>query len=354
MLVNNAVSPNAALFNGMRWLYVSGRKADSRAGSVLVSPHPVITINRDPARRVLVSEKRDANPFFHLMESLWMLAGRNDLAWLAHYNKRMIEYSDDGGKTQPGAYGHRWRTYFGYDQLAAITNELKRNPESRRCVLSMWGPGHVEELAMEEGEANVIVDCDLMSAISGSKDVPCNTHAYFDMLGGHLNMTVCCRSNDIWWGAHGANVVHFGFLLEYMAAMVGVPMGELRQFSNNYHLYTDVVPHHVIPDVSREIGQADVYNERRCLLPLLAEGEDIAAFDSDLRCLMETPDLYRQADTRFFRHVAGPMWEAWEKHKEKDYEAALAYVRHVDAEDWRIGCEQWLRRRAAKLEKSNG
>jgi hypothetical protein len=50
---------------------------------------------------------RDANPFFHVMETLWMLAGRNDLPWLVRFNKRFASYSDDGGNTQPGAYGYQ-------------------------------------------------------------------------------------------------------------------------------------------------------------------------------------------------------------------------------------------------------
>jgi hypothetical protein len=47
----------------------------SRAGDVLVAPHPVMSVTSIPTERVLFDPARDANPFFHLFESLWMLAG---------------------------------------------------------------------------------------------------------------------------------------------------------------------------------------------------------------------------------------------------------------------------------------
>jgi hypothetical protein len=52
-------------------------------------------------------------------------------------------------------------------------------------------------------------------------------------------MTVCCRSNDMLWGAYGANVVHFSILQEVIAIELGVGIGVYRQVSNNFHLYTD-------------------------------------------------------------------------------------------------------------------
>src|SRR5690606_13885482 len=109
----------------------------SRYGDVLRIPEPVIITYRKPRERVLFNQKRDCNPFFHLYESLWMLAGRNDVASLAYYNKRMPEFSDNG-KTFHGAYGYRWRNHFGWDQLRAIVEELRTNSNSRRVVLQMW------------------------------------------------------------------------------------------------------------------------------------------------------------------------------------------------------------------------
>ena len=104
----------------------------SRNGAVIRYKRPVTIIYTRPTERVLFSPARDANPFFHLYEAVWMLAGRNDLKSMTNYVARFKDFSDDG-ETLHGAYGYRWRKYFGYDQLDWIVDELKANPESRRC-----------------------------------------------------------------------------------------------------------------------------------------------------------------------------------------------------------------------------
>src|ERR1700744_2369987 len=80
----------------------------TRNGNVIRIDEPVTVTYCQPRERVLFNRARNTNPFFHLYESLWMLAGRNDLAPLTYYNSRMNEFSDDQ-KTLNGAYGYRWR-----------------------------------------------------------------------------------------------------------------------------------------------------------------------------------------------------------------------------------------------------
>src|ERR1700733_5124864 len=94
-----------ALYQGLTLLEKSGIKGPSRNGDVLVMGCPVMTINHFPMNRVSFNERRNANPFFHLMEALWMLAGRNDATWLdqfvGDFSKR---YAEPDGKMH-GAYG---------------------------------------------------------------------------------------------------------------------------------------------------------------------------------------------------------------------------------------------------------
>jgi hypothetical protein len=81
---------NEALGQGISWLAgPMGVEEPSRNGPVRVSPYPVVTTYANPAERVLFSPMRDANPFFHLFEALWMLAGRNDLPWLVQFNNAL-------------------------------------------------------------------------------------------------------------------------------------------------------------------------------------------------------------------------------------------------------------------------
>lgn len=231
MKVIEARNVHQALAMGIAHLNLVGIERDSRNGPVLISPNPVTTVYDRPLERVVFWPQRDANPFFHLYEALWMLAGRQDIAPLARYAKNMGNYSDDG-VVQRGAYGYRWRNWFGktdiegdplderLDQLAIIARRLRENPDDRRCVLQMW-------------DAPLDLDKNV-------KDVPCNTIATFQRdHNGRLDLTIFCRSNDIVWGAYGANAVHFGFLLEYMALWIGCPVGKLYQVSVNWHGYLD-------------------------------------------------------------------------------------------------------------------
>ena len=100
-----------ALYIGLMLLQDKGEWVESRSGHVIEYPSPVMTVYKRPEERVLFYPSRDANPFFHLFEALWMLAGRDDLKFVSRFNKRMKDFSDDG-VTLNGAYGYRWKEYF--------------------------------------------------------------------------------------------------------------------------------------------------------------------------------------------------------------------------------------------------
>jgi thymidylate synthase len=198
-------------------IFKMGSRRGSRDGDVLQAPEPVTTCYTSPHERILFWPSRDANPFFHLYESLWMLCGRNDVEPLKQFVSVFDRFSDDGA-TLHGAYGHRWRQAFGMDQLTMIADILKKNKDDRRCVLQMW-------------------DAQLDLGKQG-KDVPCNDTATFQVdTQGRLQLSVFCRSNDLIMGAYGANVVQFSVLHEFMAAWIQVPLGNYYQISVNWHAY---------------------------------------------------------------------------------------------------------------------
>lgn len=324
---------NVALAQGIDHLLKDGKAGDSRNGNVLVAPTPVCTVYHTPQERVLFGEVRDANPFFHLMESLWMLAGANDLEFPRYFNKRFGEYSDNG-QTVHGAYGYRWRRALKFDQLEAIVHELKTNPTSRRCVLQMW-------------DASLAGAADLDRAMQGGKDVPCNTHIYFSIVKGVLDMTVCCRSNDIIWGAYGANAVHFSVLMEYMATAIGVQMGTYYQMSNNFHAYTDIFNHEKLAAMAKESIAANRYITEESFpgvvqpYPLIST--DIKTWDADLAVFM-SGNLAHAFTDPFFQYVAVPMFMAWEQRKAKAGNG-MFYINQMRAEDWKLACVEWILRR---------
>ena len=310
---------NDAFFQGMRLLLHNGIDGTSRNVRVIYLPEPVATTYTRPNERVLFCPERDANPFFHFMEGLWMLGGRMDCGFVAQFNGRMREYANDVGDLD-GAYGYRWRIHFGYDQLQTLISMLKNDPNTRRAVLSMWD-GYVD-------------------LGRSSLDIPCNTHAYFSRRGNKLNMTVCCRSNDAVWGAYGANAVHMSMLLEVMAAMVGCEVGDYVQFSNNLHVYPEVKNH-------RKLMGMDPCNDRyKDGLIKFKLVHDPKTWFADLRQFVTHPNTFERSENPLFYHVAAPMYQAWTAHKAGSYDTALAWCEEVEDQAWSLACRQWIERRA--------
>lgn len=333
---------NTALSDGLAYLLKHGTEQDSRNGKVLVAPGTVVTEYTCPWERVLYSPVRNANPFFHLFESLWMLAGHNDIAFPAYFNKRFIGYSDDG-VLQHGAYGFRWRNWFGIDQLNWVVEELRRDNNSRRAVIAMW-----------DG------DKDPRMVMAGGVDVPCNTHAYFDIREGLLNMTVCCRSNDVIWGAYGANAVHFSFLQEYLAARIGVGMGVYRQVSNNFHVYLSTYPREVL-EILVVDGRAHDYYSRHgwknspTRHPLFVgdERNDSNAWDFDLHSFLRDPSAPLGARYKFVTRVAAPAYQAWRERKE-GISDGMGHAVNIGSIDWKRACVEWIVRAEAKKGGNDG
>lgn len=304
-----------------------------------------ITEYLKPTERVLFYKERDAHPFFHFMESLWILAGRRDVAWIARYLPRIATYSDDG-EVFHAAYGHRMRhhfqkfdrlvshtnhepvrTYHDLDQLVTLIDHLTEDPDSRRAVMSFWDPAN---------DLNV-----------QSKDLPCNDTLMFKVRDGVLDLTVCCRSNDAVWGAYGTNAVQFSVIQEFVAGALGIPVGVYRQISDSFHIYDDNEAWARLGNLSLR----DPYSEKKVQpYPLIKSGSDYMSWLSHLQHFMEGR---WHADTcSFFKEVAFPIKEAWDLYMgdtpNKIMNAAQLLQQDCAASDWRLACIEWLLRREGK------
>lgn len=325
--------------------YIDTKASPSRYGDVLRMKEPVTITYTHPRERVLFNTVRDGNPFFHLFESLWMLAGRNDLAPIVYYNARMAEFSDDGGVTQPDAYGYRWRQHFDWDQLPPIIAELKKDNTSRRVVLQMWDAGVISDQWL---------GLDFYRATHGGKGVPCNVCAMFDIVDGNLDMTVINRSNDLIWGTLGANVVHFSFLQEYLACCIGVEVGVYNQFSNNQHVYT--APERWKPEEwlsyynsFTQVSYADSLEDQTVhggVLPGMKLVQDQHTFDIEVKQFIDS--WYHEWKEPFLNYVAKPMCAAFSHHKARQYDLAREAMTRVMAQDWQEAGIMWLLEREAK------
>lgn len=296
-----------------------------RGAATIEYPEPVATTYAYPVERLLFNSQRHANPFFHLIEALWMLDGRRDVSTLVEFNKRIAQYSDNGTSFH-GAYGYRLRTV-PYDQVREVIKLLRNDPDTRRAVLTIWDP--VLDLNVE------------------SLDIPCNDTIFFKLRADRLRMTVACRSNDVIWGAYGANAVQFSILQEYVARCVGVQMGTYTQVSDSFHIYTD-------NPVWQRCRKAscyfcDLYEVQNLqTMPLFVSA---VRFDHEVTHFLK--DLQRPGPSiSYFEplivNVAWPMVHAWRAWKDTSssiqnrYVLASAHCNNIAAADWRLACKMWL------------
>jgi len=291
-------------------------------------PMPVVTTYQCPRERVLFDSTRDANPFFHLMESLWILGGRSDVAWLAQWLPSIANYSDDGIDFH-GAYGYRLRLD---GQFTNVVNRLQKDPDTTRAVLAIY------DRAMD-------------SDYEG-KDMPCNCTLFLGIQNGKLNLTVANRSNDMIWGAYGANVVQFSMLHEYIAGILGVGVGWYAQMSNNAHIYPDAeVTSRVLASPPGYTDPYDTDNDEYVQpYPLGVTPENYVNWQAELTTFLS--DYWDKVtfSFSFFNDVAIPMRRAHQHYRNKNYPLALNHCAYIMASDWRMACVQWLLRRKAKAE----
>lgn len=329
----------------IRFILMNSVQRDSRNGPVRVAIAPVVTHYQRPVERVLYWPLRDANPFFHLLEALWMIAGRNDVAFPSSLVSTMNRFSSDGVSFH-GAYGYRWRVKFGFDQLLTVAERLRANHEDRRQVVQMYD-----------------ARADLGANQEAEKDIPCNLTITFQV--NHrkeLDMVVFNRSNDIIWGCYGANAVHFSVLQEYMAARIGVAVGGYWQVSANWHAYLNTLdPLRSLADETTNEMTAHLHRPRSpyesgnvVAMPLVS---DPNVFDQEVRMLCEVEDAAIGYREPFIRRVAMPMLQAYRAFQNKEnpdrFRVAHSFLGNMpEGNDWQLACRDWLLRREDKLRRA--
>lgn len=334
---------NEALPLGLQLVKQVGRPVVSRGLATLEVPGPVMTVYRAPDERVLFCPVRDANPFFHFFESMWILAGARTVALPRVFLTSIADYSDDGTEFH-GAYGHRLMHAFGFDQLEKAGEILASRPDSRQVVCSIWHP------SMDLGMA--------------TKDTPCNDMLMFKVRDGMLNMTVNNRSNDVIWGAYGANAVQFSIIQEYVAALAGTTIGYYTQISDSFHVYVDnplwqkyeaghyAPDGHVVDPYTMGVENCGVEPH-----PMFASRDDALACRADAQLLNQLAEIGQIAQapiiankgafkSTVFKDVAMPMLMAFFNYKAGNMDGAWDMANnHIKARDWAAACGQWIKRR---------
>ena len=228
-LVVTCDSPNDCFVGTLRGIQQNGSIVVSR-GLETKEIRPVMFIFNNPRERFLTCPGRNIHPIFQILESIWILGGRGDVAWISKYLKNMEKYSD-GQEEFHAPYGKRMRRVgdgrsFKYDnrgfhdQFEHCYRYLNKDPDTRHGIMTFWDP------VLDFYKVNTI-------------DRPCNVGFHFLIRDGKLDLTIFCRSNDVTWGLFNTNIVQFSVILETMALLLGVPVGKQIHFINSLHYYTD-------------------------------------------------------------------------------------------------------------------
>jgi len=223
---NTIVARNAdqALEAASSQILAHGDEVGSRVGRTKEALHSRIVLEK-PREREILNPKRKANIAAQIAETMWVLAGRNDVEWLERYLPRAPEFSDDG-EIWRGGYGPRIREFgtgtivedYGatVDQLGHVVELLKKDPGTRRAVINIYDP---------------LVDT------QEGKDIPCNNWLSFISRDGYLDLSVAIRSNDLIWGWSGINQFEWSVLQEVVAWYTGMKVGQLSFTQTSLHIY---------------------------------------------------------------------------------------------------------------------
>jgi thymidylate synthase len=152
-------------------------------------------------------------------ELLWFLAGDTNIKYLNQHGVRIWdEWADQNGELGP-VYGRQWRSWPSpdgstIDQIANVVTAIRRNPESRRLIVTAWNPAEVDQMALP----------------------PCHCLFQFYVAQGRLSCQLYQRSADVFLGVP-FNIASYALLTMMMAQVTGLKPGEFVHTLGDAHLY---------------------------------------------------------------------------------------------------------------------
>jgi thymidylate synthase len=152
-------------------------------------------------------------------ELLWFIAGDTNVRYLKENGVSIWdEWADERGDLGP-VYGKQWRSWEGadgriHDQLASLLAEIRRNPDSRRLVLSAWNVGDLDKMAL----------------------APCHCLFQFYVADGRLSCQLYQRSADCFLGVP-FNIASYALLTHLVAHVSGLQPGDFVHTFGDTHLY---------------------------------------------------------------------------------------------------------------------
>jgi thymidylate synthase len=154
-------------------------------------------------------------------ELLWFLAGSTNIQYLNEHGVRIWdEWADESGELGP-VYGRQWRSWPApdgstIDQMANVVDTIRRDPDSRRLIVSAWNPTDIDRMALP----------------------PCHCLFQFYVANGRLSCQLYQRSADVFLGVP-FNIASYALLTLMVAQVTGLKAGEFVHTFGDAHLYLD-------------------------------------------------------------------------------------------------------------------
>ena len=154
-------------------------------------------------------------------ELLWFLAGDTNIGYLRDHKVGIWdEWADDNGELGP-VYGAQWRRWRGpdgveVDQMRWLVDEIRRNPDSRRLIVSAWNVAELPKMAL----------------------MPCHAMFQFYVADGKLSCQLYQRSGDIFLGVP-FNIASYALLTHMVAQVCDLEPGDFVHTLGDAHLYTN-------------------------------------------------------------------------------------------------------------------
>jgi thymidylate synthase len=166
---------------------------------------------------LLTTKKVHTKSIIH--ELLWFLKGETNIAYLKENGVSIWdEWADPSGNLGP-VYGSQWRSWKGadgraVDQITQVVDQIKKNPDSRRLIVSAWNVAELEKMALP----------------------PCHAFFQFYVANGKLSCQLYQRSADIFLGVP-FNIASYALLTLMIAQVTGLKPGDFVHTLGDAHLY---------------------------------------------------------------------------------------------------------------------
>jgi thymidylate synthase len=168
---------------------------------------------------LLTTKKLHLRSIIH--ELLWFLRGETNIAYLKQHEVSIWdEWADANGELGP-VYGKQWRDWETadgrhIDQIRWVLDEIRRNPDSRRLIVSAWNVGDLPRMALQ----------------------PCHTMFQFYVADGRLSCQLYQRSGDVFLGVP-FNIASYALLTHMVAQASDLAVGDFVHTLGDAHLYSN-------------------------------------------------------------------------------------------------------------------